>query len=289
VTADLDLDAYLARIAYRGPLERDHATLAAVLAAHMAAIPFENLDVLLGRPVRLDLEGLQAKLVSARRGGYCFEHATLLGAVLDRLGFAPVTHTARVTVIVPRAEAPRTHMFLTVTLPEGRFVIDPGFGALAPRVPVPLPLPGADEGAIASIGDEQHRVVREREREGEGGRDTGGCGAWLLRAKRGDTWVDAWVTTMERDYPVDFELGNFYTWRHPSSPFVNRLMLRALLPDGRVSAMNRDVTFVRGGRTETRRLASRAELRALLAEHFGVDLPPGEVEGLRIPSDPEWA
>jgi N-hydroxyarylamine O-acetyltransferase len=272
VTADLDLDAYLARIAYRGPLGHDHAALAGILAAHMAAIPFENLDPLLGRPVRLDLEGLQAKLVTARRGGYCFEQATLLRAVLDRLGFAPATHSARVTVFVPRSEAPRTHMFLTVELPEGRFVLDPGFGGLAPRVPVPLA-----EGAVARIGDEEHHMVPER----------GASGAWILRAKRGDTWVDAWVTTMERDYPVDFELGNFYTSQHPRSPFVNRLMLRALLPDGRVTVMNRDVTFVRGGRTETRRLADRAELRALLVEHFGVDLP--EVERLRIPSEPEWA
>jgi N-hydroxyarylamine O-acetyltransferase len=267
--AALDLDAYLARVGFRGRPGRDYDSLAALLAAHMRAIPFENIDVLLGRPVRLDLEGLQAKLVHARRGGYCFEHATLLGAVLERLGFAPVTHTARVTVIVPREEAPRTHMMLTVTLPEGRFVLDPGFGALAPRVPVPLA-----EGAVARIGDEEHRMVRED-------------GAWILRAKRGDAMVDAWVTSLERDYPVDFELGSFYTSTHPRSPFVNRLMLRALLPDGRVSAMNRDVTVVRGGRSETRRLADRAELRALLAEHFGIDLP--EVEGLRVPSEPEWA
>jgi len=104
----------------------------------MAAIPFENLDVLLGRPVRLDLASLQAKLVDARRGGYCFEHVTLFAAVLEQLGFTPVRHSACVVLVNPRTAAPRTHMFLTVPLAEGTFVVDPGFGVLAPKVPLPL-------------------------------------------------------------------------------------------------------------------------------------------------------
>ena len=70
-------------------------------------------------------------------------------------------------------------------------------------------------------------------------------------------------------------------------PFVTRLMIRALTPDGRVSAMNRDVTELRDGVIEKRQLADRGDLRALLARHFGFDL--AEVENLRVPSVPEWA
>ena len=80
----------------------------------MAAIPFENLDVLLGRGIRLDLESVTAKLVTARRGGYCFEHGTLFQAALGALGVAATAHAARVLLVVPKAEAPRTHMFLTI-------------------------------------------------------------------------------------------------------------------------------------------------------------------------------
>ncbi|HEY6461779.1 MAG TPA: arylamine N-acetyltransferase, partial [Polyangiaceae bacterium] len=243
----MDLAAYLRRIGWDGGTAPTYETMAGVLAAHMAAIPFENLDVLLGRPVRVDLEGVEAKLVGARRGGYCFEHATLLEAALRAMGFAPVAHTARVTMVVPREQAPRTHMFLTVELPEGRFVLDPGFGALAPRVPVPV------GGEVVRFGAEQHALVKDG-------------AAWVLRIERGDgsKAVDGWVATLERDYPVDFEMGNHYTSTHPRSGFKQRLMLRALLPDGRVSVMNRDVTVARGGRTETRKLADRGELRALL-------------------------
>src|SRR4051812_11919175 len=129
----LDLDAYFARIQWGGPTHASYGTLAGMLAAHVTRIPFENLDVLLGKPIRLDMGALQPKLVGARRGGYCFEHVTLFAAVLERLGFAPIRHTARVVLVVPRHLAPRGHMLLTVKLPEGTFVVDPGFGGLAPR------------------------------------------------------------------------------------------------------------------------------------------------------------
>jgi N-hydroxyarylamine O-acetyltransferase len=95
--ASFDLPGYLARIRLPvdTPLPPTRGTLAAILTAHMATVPFENFDVLLGRPVRLDLASLQSKLVGARRGGYCFEHSTLLAAALGALGFHPVTCSAR--------------------------------------------------------------------------------------------------------------------------------------------------------------------------------------------------
>jgi N-hydroxyarylamine O-acetyltransferase len=269
MTSPLDLPAYFERIRWRGPTQPAYETLAGVLAAHMAAIPFENLDVLLGRKVRLDLEGLQDKLVRQHRGGYCFEHGTLLAAVLEELGFRPVRHTARVVVIVPRTEAPRAHMFLTVALPEGRFVLDPGFGALAPRLPVPL----VDGGAEARAGEEVHWMARDGDH-------------WILRTRAGGKIVDCWVSPLDRDNVIDFEVGNHFTSTHTSSPFVNRVMLRALTADGRVGVMNRDVTVWRGGEPEAVKISDRSALRSLLAEYFGFDLP--EVEQLRVPSIPEW-
>jgi N-hydroxyarylamine O-acetyltransferase len=264
----LDLPAYLERIEWSGALRQDHATLAALLDAHMAHIPFENLDVLLGRGIRIDLASIQDKLVGARRGGYCFEHATLFAAVLDATGFAPARHIARVVMVLPRETSPRTHMFLTVSLPEGTFVVDPGFGSLAPRVPVPL-----REDRSAAGRDIAHRM----QRDGDG---------WVLKAEAKEKTVDCWYSPLERDPPIDFEVGNHFTATHPSSPFVNRILLRALTRDGRVSVMNRDVTIRRGEAIETVELADRAALRHLLNAHFGFDLP--EAAALRVPSIPEW-
>ena len=267
-TQALDVDAYLARIGWRGTLKPSFATLAALLRGHMRAIPFENLDVLLGRPVRLDLASLSAKLVTARRGGYCFEHATLFAAALDALGFAPVRHAARVTLMKPREVAPRTHMFLTVPLAEGVFVVDPGFGALAPRMPVPL----ADGVQIHSGGD-THWMHRD-------------AGRWTLRALRDGEAVDCWTSTMEQEFAVDFEMGNHFTSTWPDSPFVDRLMMRAITPGGQVTVMNRDVTIREGGDVRRTQLPDRIALRALVNQRFGFDLPA--LETLRVPSIAEW-
>ena len=121
----LNLEAYFARIGWTGGIEPNFTTLAGLLKAHTAKIPFENLDVLLGRTPRLDLEGLQAKLIASCRGGYCFEHATLLAAVLTELGFQPTAHAARVVLMRPKEHSPRGHMFLTVPLDGETFLVDP--------------------------------------------------------------------------------------------------------------------------------------------------------------------
>ena len=264
---ELDLDAYFERLGWGGGRQADFATLSGLLEAHMHSVPFENLDVLLRRPIRLDTGSLQRKLVRARRGGYCFEHATLFGAVLEKLGFDIARHTARVVLVTPREQAPRTHMFLIASLRQGRFVVDPGFGSQS--APFPVPLVDATE-----AGNATHWLQRD-------GR------WWMLRVRTPDKVIDAWASTLDADNETDFVLGNHYTSTYPDSAFVNRLMLHARTAEGSVSVMNRDVTVrVAGEIRDKTQLADRGELRDLLARHFGFDLP--EIGYLRIPTVPEW-
>lgn len=251
----MDLQRYFERIRWRGATTPTADVLARLLAHHMRAIPFENLDALLGRPPSLEIEALEAKLVGARRGGYCYEHATLFANVLRELGFEVRSHSARVVIVTPRSESPRTHMFLTV----GDHVLDPGFGRQAPRVPVPL------DGTAA--GD--HRLVRD-------GSDL----VLEYRAQR------MWASSLEHDIPIDFVMANHFTATHPRSPFTQHLLMRAFTDDGEVRVMNRDVTIIKDGQTQTSSLADRTELRALVATHFGFDLP--ELEQLRVPAVPGW-
>jgi N-hydroxyarylamine O-acetyltransferase len=159
-------------------------------------------------------------------------------------------------------------MILTVPLIEGVFVLDPGFGVWAPRVPLPLV-----DGAKVESDGAQHWMAREGTE-------------WVHRIAGPDRTLDAWVTTLEDETAIDFELGNHFTATHPSSPFRNLIMMRALTPDGRVTVMNRDATIRRGGDVEKLQLADRAALRRLLADYFGFDLP--ETETLRVPAIPEW-
>jgi N-hydroxyarylamine O-acetyltransferase len=264
-----DLDAYLARIGVRGPLPPTLDTLAALTRAHITRIPFENVDVLLGRGIRIDLDSIARKIVVNGRGGYCFEHGTLFHAAVERLGFQATTHAARVLTILQKHQAPRTHMFVLVELDGTRYVIDPGFGGHAAAVPVPV-----REGAEVRDGDDRHRVLP--------------CdGEWVLEAEIDGTMRPLWTSSLEPQFPVDFELANHWIATASASPFTNRLMLRALTPGGRTTVMNRDVTVVSAGKTEKYQLPDRRALRALLARDFGFDL--AEVEQLRVPAVPEWS
>jgi N-hydroxyarylamine O-acetyltransferase len=267
MTADLDLDAYFDRVGWQGPTPPTLATLTALMRAHMASIPFEHIDVLLGREIKLDLGSLQDKLVRARRGGYCFEQTTLFAAVLEALGYAPLRHSARVVLVFPRTQAPRGHMFLTVTLPEGRFVVDPGFGGPAAKEPLPLV---EHKGAEPQSG---HWMVRDGN-------------FWVLRAKGGGKAFDAWASTLEEDHPVDFEMANHYTATHPASIFRSRLLTSIFTKDGRVTVLNREATIRQGETAQTTPLADRAALRKFVIEHFGFDEP--EIETMRVPAVPEW-
>jgi N-hydroxyarylamine O-acetyltransferase len=257
------LDEYFERIGWTGDRAPTLPTLAGLLRHHMMAIPFENLDVLLRWPVRVDLAGIQAKLVDARRGGYCFEHTTLFAAILEAIGFQIVRHLARIVLRMPADQSPLAHMFLTVTLPQGRFVVDPGFGGPAARTPLPLP------GEAGS----SHHMVQD--------------GAnWILRTARDGTVQDAWSSTLEPVYPIDIEVANHYIATHPSSPFLNLLMLSRFTEHGRVSVINRDVSIIDGDQRAARTLTDRADLRSLLQQQFGFDLP--EVEHLIVPAIAEW-
>jgi N-hydroxyarylamine O-acetyltransferase len=262
-------EGYFARIGWSGSRTPTLDTLAGILRAHMTSIHWENLDVLLGRGVRIDLDSIYDKLVVARRGGYCYEQSTLLAAGLSHIGFNPVAHAARVVYARPRAEAARTHMFLTVTLDVTTYVLDPGYGGYGPLVPMPL---AAD--AVFRDGRDVYRFLRN-DRE------------WTLETEIAGVWQPLWISTLEPEPPIDFVMANHYTSTHPQSRFATMLLMRALTPDGnRVTVTNRDVTMARDGVSEKSQLADRAALRKLLADHFGFDLP--EAEKIRIPAIPEW-
>ncbi|WP_291575779.1 arylamine N-acetyltransferase [Bradyrhizobium sp.] len=263
----LDLDAYLARINYSGPRTATYDTLAAILRDHNAHIPFESFDVLLGRPIRLDPESLQAKIVTARRGGYCFEHASLMYAALGAIGFNPVRHASRVLLFEPRHESVRQHMFLTVTTGGTTYVVDPGFGPFACPQPIPI------DGTPIPTGAPTHRLVRE-------GND------WFLYVARDGEEIQGWVSTMEEEHPVDFEMMNHYIATHPASFFTHNILASAATREGRVNVMNQGVHVIRNGVAEATQLEDRKALRSLVAQHFGFDLP--QLETMRVDGVPGW-
>lgn len=260
-----DLDGYFARIGYRGGRDATLATLNAIVCAHVEAIPFENLDVLLGRRIDLDPDALAQKLVHDRRGGYCFEQNALLLLVLTELGFAARPMSARVRYQRPRDFTPaRTHLCVRVELDES-WLVDVGVGAMSLACALRL-----DTGEPQPTPHETRRLVRER-------------GVVYHQTRLGDDWHDVYETTLEDMPPIDREVANWYTSTHPTSSFKTRLTVARALPGGRRLVLaNRELALrERDGRAERRVLGSPDELLAVLAGNFGLAFAPGT----RFPCD----
>ena len=257
----LDLDAYFARIGLVLPGRAPTlATLDAVVNAHAHEIPFENLDVLLGRGISLEPEALEHKLVHAGRGGYCFEQNALLLSVLEQLGFHVRPLSARVRLGRPRDfTPPRTHLFVRVELDGQSRLVDVGVGALSLTSSLRLQ-PDVEQ----ATPHERRRLIRED-------------GRWFHQAKLGEGWVDVCEFTLEEMPPIDREVANWFTSAHPQSHFKSRLVVaRALGDGGRVNILNRELTVRRrDGTAEKRVLTSPEELRMVLAEHFGLRFDAG--------------
>jgi N-hydroxyarylamine O-acetyltransferase len=222
MTNGIDLPAYSARIGERLPLRPSLEGLASLHRAHCAAIPFENLDILLGRPIVLDLPALETKLVRSRRGGYCFEQNSLFRAVLLALGFRITSLAARVRAGAVEVR-PRTHMLLRVDLPDGVFLADVGFGGDGFVQPILLA-----EGKETWVGRNGHRLRREDD-------------LWVLEGNTAGEWADLYAFTLEPQYPVDFEMGNHFTSTWPRSPFVSNLVVQRSWPEKRAILRNRDL------------------------------------------------
>ena len=258
MSGSLNLEAYLARLGYNGPLDASAATLRALHRAHALSIPFENLDILLGRGVRLDLESVQAKLVTARRGGYCFEQNGLFSAALERLGFRVTRLSARVR-FGTTAVLPRTHMVLAVRVDGRDWLADVGYGGWGLLEPVPL-----EAGASERQGAWTFHLARED-------------AAWVLRCPECPMGRDQYAFTLEPHLPVDYELGNHFCATHPQSRFVNLLTAQRVAPDVRHILKNTELLTVTAAGVETRGLSGPDEILDVLSSVFGLSVPAGTV------------
>ncbi|MFD8592121.1 arylamine N-acetyltransferase [Streptomyces sp. NPDC059637] len=259
-----DLDAYLQRVGFTGALEPTARTLRELHRAHVTAVPFENLEIVLGRPVPLDLESLQAKLVRQRRGGYCFEHTLLFAAVLERLGFAVTGLGARVRMGSGEKRRAATHALLRVDV-EGRpWLADVGFGGEGLLEPVPL-----EEGAEVRQGGWTFTVAAEAR------------GVRVLRSLHPDGWFDLHAFTEDARYPEDYEVMNHYISTHPRSPFTTRPMVQRTEDDVRRSLVGSVMVTSRPDGSHRRREIADGELPDVLEEFFGIELGADDRAALR--------
>jgi N-hydroxyarylamine O-acetyltransferase len=257
--AALDVDAYLARVGYRGERAPTLAALRGIQQRHVGTIPFENLSSLAGEPVPIDLAALQAKLVRSRRGGYCYEQNLLFAAVLQRLGFNVTGLAARVVWnAAPDSANPRTHMLLQVELPEGSYIADAGFGSAS--LPGPLALIA---GSAQATPIEPYRLMPQ----GEG---------YQLEVQLQAEWKPVYRFDLQPQQYVDYQMANWFVSTYPASRFVQGLMVARPAGTRRQTLADAELAFRElDGTVERRRLASVGELRLTLASVFDIDVPAG--------------
>lgn len=257
-----DLDAYLARVGYDGPREPTEKTLRVLHRAHTSTIAFENLDIMLGREISLDIDDLQDKMVSRGRGGYCLEHATLFGAALERLGFGVTRLNARIAGADPARPRPRTHALLRVIADGRPWIADVGFGF---GVPEPVPLV---DGAVVEQGPWTYGMRRE----GDG---------WLLSTREPDgTWSRLHTFVEDPQHWIDYVVTNHFVATHPSSPFVGHVIAMRTTDTARTRLRARDLTTIDpDGRTTVQSLTGEAVLRTLRTT-FAITLTNADAKAL---------
>ncbi len=254
----IDLDAYLHGIGYDGSRDTSLEVLNGIVHAHVLTIPFENLDVLMGRPIRLDAASLQKKLVKDRRGGYCFEQNGLLLHVLESMGFQVKPLSARVMFGYPRGTiTPRTHLVVRVDLNGKSYLADVGVGGLSPTAVLRLELD-----TELPTPHETWRIIKE--------------GAlYYHQAQLGGNWEDIYQLTLEGMPLIDRQVANWYTSTHPDSRFRNILMVAKAAPDGVRLTMLNDEFSIRDAQGYATKypIGSKKEMLDILAEHFDMHLP----------------
>lgn len=271
------LDAYLARIALPARVTLDAAGLDRLQRAHRLAIPFEDIDVVLGRGIRIDSASVFAKLVTAKRGGYCFEHNRLFGDALAALGFSARPLLARVWLGVGEGDPvpPQTHTLSLVDIDGDAWIADAGFGG---SYSPPMRLVEGEE-ATAPDGA-RFRLTRE------------GTDAWLLwrmgdpaktdgRAT-GDGWQRQFGFTLDTVHPADLALSNHWTSTAPGTRFTTTVVVSIALPNGFASLTDRMYRRKVGDDEQAGEITDPRVYRMRLSLMFGIDLGRDEIAALGL-------
>lgn len=248
-----DLGTYLTKIKYHDEIKLTETGLWSLHRHQLFSIPFENFDVLLGRPILLDPASLVKKLVNGQRGGYCFELNGLFLYALTNFGFNVRALLARVHL--HGSPSGRGHQLSLVTINNRQWLTDVGFGSFNMRAPIPL------EKNRETTCDEQTLRLIDAEPYGT-----------MLQCLTEGGWQNLYSFDMEHVGPADIKQGNYYSSTHPDSTFSGDRIASLQTPQGRVTLLNNRIKIVQEGTTQLVDLADDHQFIDALQTHFGIEL-----------------
>lgn len=253
LTVNDQVQAYLERIGFKGPLDGSFKTLATLQECHLLKVPYENLEILARQPLSLDPQDLFQKIVVRRRGGYCFELNALFGWLLRELGYPVVDWVSRFWRDEPDAPPKRRHHVLKVEAEGASYLCDVGVGGIVPRRPLAL-----IEGVEQQQNDECYRLDRDP------------YYGWMLGEQKNGEWLRVYSFTEEPQLPKDYIFASFWCENAPDSIFNKSPMVSILTPDGRNTIADREFRLFTSTGVRTFTPQTEEEYQRCLKEYFGI-------------------
>ncbi|ULT25269.1 arylamine N-acetyltransferase [Sphingobacterium sp. E70] len=252
---DSTLKGYLERIAISEGISGDLETLKKLTQAHPKHITFENIDSFTGIVPAIDTADIFQKLVTEKRGGYCYEQNSLFKEVLQTLGFNMKMHLARVLwSSKDGSETARTHMLLTTDIEGKKYLVDVGFGSMTLTAPIVFNSEQETPNGrfrLISLDDNFYRLdVFKNE------------------------WLPIYKFTLEEVQVSDVDMANWYVATGPSSMFNKFLMITRVDEHARYALFNKEFNIRdnKGGK-ESSEITNEKELQSVLINYFKLDLP----------------
>lgn len=221
---------------------------------HLAQFSFNNLAVLLGKTISLDISDIIKKIVTDGIGGYCFEHNKLMHDVLKSLGFNVRCLIARV-VNNQDIDAPRTHRITLLEWDGDNYLVDVGFGPKCIQAPIKI-----KEDSELKVKYQTHRIVINQH------------GDYQLELLTDNGYFSLYTFNLNRYTESDCMVGNFYSNNHPYAVFVNNLVVSLILQDKIISIMN-SIYYLTFENSITKiEIKDHIQLQSIIKDDFNIAL-----------------
>lgn len=251
----LDVQAYLERIQFEGPLDGSVETLAKLQECHIHTVPYENLDILRGVPLSLEIPDLYEKIVINKRGGFCFELNALFSWLLRELGYEVTDFFARFWRDEPNPPPKRRHHVLKVKAEDRYFLCDVGVGGIVPRRPIEM-----IEGLVQQQGEEFYKVEKVN------------FYGWMLYEKKNGEWREIFSFTEEPQLLKDFITTSYWCEHAPESIFRQSAMVFIRTKNGRNTIAGDEFRIYTEDGMHTFVPATEEEYHSALKQYFGIEL-----------------
>ncbi len=249
---DRQLDLYLERIGVERPQALDFTALAAIHRAHLMSFTWEALDAFMGLPSSIDPQHIFTKMVTGRRGGWCYEMNGLLGAALSGLGF----RVTRLCGGVNRASlgdvAIGNHLTLRVDLDQP-YLAEVG---IADAIVEPVPI------AIGPVSQRGFDFSIMPTSEG-----------WLRFNNHARGLAPSFDFRI--DHQDEAALAGSHAWlmQDPASPFTGALAMVRHTAEGYVALQNDRLRRVTAAGAVEKRIETMNAFAETLADVFEIDMP----------------